>query len=113
MEPGAVVCRVAPSFIRFGSFQIHAARDKADLPIVKQLADYTIHHHYPEFENLPFERQGVEGSSESKKGENNSPEVDISKNKYTGTFLVVLLLFSYLKDPFAGSSLILQTILNL
>ena len=22
-EPGAVVCRVAPSFIRFGSFQIH------------------------------------------------------------------------------------------
>ena len=25
-EPGAIVCRVSPSFIRFGSFQIHAAR---------------------------------------------------------------------------------------
>jgi hypothetical protein len=26
LEKGAVVCRVAPSFIRFGSFQIHAAK---------------------------------------------------------------------------------------
>ena len=26
-EPGAVVCRVAPSFLRFGNFEIHAARD--------------------------------------------------------------------------------------
>lgn len=95
MEPGAVVCRVAPSFIRFGSFQIHAARDKTDLPIVKQLADYTIHHHYPEFENLPFERQGVEGSSESPKGENNAPEIDISKNKYTGIFLCLLRSYSH------------------
>jgi uncharacterized protein YdiU (UPF0061 family) len=85
MEPGAVVCRVSPSFIRFGSFQIHAARDKADLPIVKQLADYTIHHHYPDFENLPFERQGQDGS-ESQKGENNAPQIDTSKNKYSAWF---------------------------
>ena len=27
-EPGAVVCRVAPSFVRFGNFQIHAANDE-------------------------------------------------------------------------------------
>ena len=26
-EPGAVVCRVAPSFLRFGSYEIHASRD--------------------------------------------------------------------------------------
>jgi uncharacterized protein YdiU (UPF0061 family) len=26
-EPGAVVCRVAPSFIRFGNFEIFASRD--------------------------------------------------------------------------------------
>jgi serine/tyrosine/threonine adenylyltransferase len=25
-EPGAIVCRVAPSFVRFGNFEIHAAR---------------------------------------------------------------------------------------
>ena len=27
-EEGAIVCRVAPSFIRFGSFQIHAIDGK-------------------------------------------------------------------------------------
>lgn len=30
-EPGAVVCRVAPSFVRFGSFQLPAARGDTDL----------------------------------------------------------------------------------
>ncbi len=47
-EPGAVVCRVAPSFIRFGSFEIHAARQEHDL--LKQLADYTIAHYFPELD---------------------------------------------------------------
>lgn len=44
LEPGAVVCRVAPSFIRFGNFQIHAARGEVD--VLKQLADYTIQHYF-------------------------------------------------------------------
>jgi serine/tyrosine/threonine adenylyltransferase len=44
-EPGAIVCRVAPSFIRFGSFQIHAAR--GDLDVLKKLADYTVNTHFP------------------------------------------------------------------
>jgi serine/tyrosine/threonine adenylyltransferase len=44
-EPGAIVCRVAPSFIRFGNFQIHAARGELDL--LKRLADYTIKVHFP------------------------------------------------------------------
>ena len=39
-EPGAIVCRVAPSFVRFGSFEICAAQ--RDLNLLKQLADYTI-----------------------------------------------------------------------
>ena len=39
-EPGAVVCRVAPSFTRFGSFQIFAARK--EYALLKQLVDYTI-----------------------------------------------------------------------
>jgi uncharacterized protein YdiU (UPF0061 family) len=39
-EPGAVVCRVAPSFTRFGSLQIFAARGETAL--LKQLLDYTI-----------------------------------------------------------------------
>ena len=44
MEKGAVVCRVAPSFIRFGNFQIFAARK--DFDTLKTLTDYTIRHFY-------------------------------------------------------------------
>jgi uncharacterized protein YdiU (UPF0061 family) len=44
-EPGAVVCRVAPSFVRFGNFQIHAAHGELDA--LKRLADYVIREHYP------------------------------------------------------------------
>ncbi|MGE3163231.1 MAG: protein adenylyltransferase SelO family protein, partial [Burkholderiales bacterium] len=44
-EPGAVVCRVAPSFLRFGNFQIHAAHGEEAL--LKRLLDYTIRHFYP------------------------------------------------------------------
>lgn len=39
-ELGAVVCRVAPSFTRFGSLQIFAARGETAL--LKKLLDYTI-----------------------------------------------------------------------
>jgi len=46
MEPGAVVCRVAPSFTRFGSFQIFTARD--DLDTLKKLLDYTIRTDFPQ-----------------------------------------------------------------
>jgi uncharacterized protein YdiU (UPF0061 family) len=44
-EPGAVVCRVAPSFIRFGSFQIHTA--SGDESTLRALVDYTIKNHFP------------------------------------------------------------------
>ncbi len=44
-EPGAVVCRVAPSFIRFGNFEILAANEEFDL--LQRLADYTIGTHFP------------------------------------------------------------------
>jgi uncharacterized protein YdiU (UPF0061 family) len=39
-EPGAVVCRTAPSFIRFGNFEILSARKEYDL--LEQLVRYTI-----------------------------------------------------------------------
>jgi serine/tyrosine/threonine adenylyltransferase len=44
-EPGAIVCRVAPSFTRFGSFQILTAR--RDIALLKKLADYTIRTDFP------------------------------------------------------------------
>lgn len=43
-EQGAIVCRVAPSFIRFGNFQIHAVMQEHN--VLKQLADFTIRTHF-------------------------------------------------------------------
>jgi serine/tyrosine/threonine adenylyltransferase len=51
-ELGAVVCRVAPSFTRFGHFQICTARN--DLALLKQLVDYTIRTDFPQLDpNAP------------------------------------------------------------
>lgn len=47
MEKGAIVCRVSPSFIRFGSFEILSSRK--DHETLKKLANYTINTYYPEF----------------------------------------------------------------
>lgn len=44
-EPGAVVCRVAPSFLRFGNFEILAARQ--DHETLKSLADFTLRQYFP------------------------------------------------------------------
>ncbi|PRQ02955.1 hypothetical protein ENSA5_18940 [Enhygromyxa salina] len=45
-EPGAIVCRVAPSFLRFGNFELLTARGEHEL--LARLADYTIATHFPE-----------------------------------------------------------------
>ncbi len=45
-ELGAIVCRVAPSFIRFGNFQLPASR--GDLVLLRQLVEFTIRRHFPE-----------------------------------------------------------------
>ena len=44
-EPGAVVCRVAESFTRFGSFQIFSAR--GEIQVLQQLLDFTIRTDFP------------------------------------------------------------------
>jgi len=45
-EKGAIVCRVSPTFLRFGSYEIHSSRK--DYNTLKTLVDYTITHHFPE-----------------------------------------------------------------
>ena len=45
-EPGAIVCRVAPSFIRFGNFELPASR--GDVSLLRQLIDFTIQRDFPE-----------------------------------------------------------------
>jgi uncharacterized protein YdiU (UPF0061 family) len=45
-ETGAIVCRVSPSFVRFGNFEILAAQNEPDT--LKRLADFIIAEHFPE-----------------------------------------------------------------
>ncbi|MCP1727839.1 uncharacterized protein YdiU (UPF0061 family) [Natronospira proteinivora] len=47
-EPGAVVCRVAPTFTRFGHFEMLYARGEIDL--LKRLTDFTIQRDFPELD---------------------------------------------------------------
>jgi hypothetical protein len=66
LEPGAVVCRVARSFVRFGSFQLPASRGGGDLPLVRALADHVIRRHFPHLLGAPGrgERVGKGGVKE-------------------------------------------------
>ncbi len=50
-EPGAIVCRVAPSFTRFGNFEILTARGEIEL--LKRLADFTIRSDFPHLLSSP------------------------------------------------------------
>jgi uncharacterized protein YdiU (UPF0061 family) len=49
-ETAALVTRLAPSFVRFGSFEVFYYRNQIE-PI-KQLADYVIERYYPDLKNL-------------------------------------------------------------
>jgi len=44
-EPGAIVCRAAPSFIRFGTFELPASRGETEL--LQQLVDFCIRRDFP------------------------------------------------------------------
>ena len=50
-EPGAVVCRVAPSFTRFGHFQMLAARGETEL--LRRFTDFTIDSDFPDVAQRP------------------------------------------------------------
>jgi uncharacterized protein YdiU (UPF0061 family) len=45
-EPGAIVCRVAPSFLRFGNFELPSSR--GDTALLQRLTDWALRHHFPE-----------------------------------------------------------------
>ncbi|HEX8235739.1 MAG TPA: YdiU family protein [Abditibacteriaceae bacterium] len=45
-EKGAIVARVAPTFVRFGNFEIMAA--SGEMENLRAIADYVIRHHYAE-----------------------------------------------------------------
>jgi serine/tyrosine/threonine adenylyltransferase len=69
-EPGAVVCRVAPTFIRFGNFEIFASRN--DVTTLKTLTDFTIKNYFPHLischSHAPFRKSPLgKGGNLSKK----------------------------------------------
>lgn len=51
IESAAILMRMAPSFVRFGHFEVFASRGQTE--DVKLLADYVISHHYPELVDHP------------------------------------------------------------
>ncbi|KAI8325520.1 UPF0061-domain-containing protein [Martensiomyces pterosporus] len=53
VELGAIVTRMAPSWVRFGSFELPASRQ--DAKMVRKLADYVIRHHFPHL--IPHDEQ--------------------------------------------------------
>ncbi len=55
LEPGAIVCRVAPSFIRFGNFEIFAAR--GDDALLERLVDFTISRDFPHLDGEVADRR--------------------------------------------------------
>jgi uncharacterized protein YdiU (UPF0061 family) len=57
LEPGAIVCRVARSFTRFGHFEIAAARQ--DTALLRQLIDFTIRSDFPQLGEPSAEVYGV------------------------------------------------------
>ncbi|AVP96318.1 YdiU family protein [Ahniella affigens] len=52
-EPGAIVCRVAPSFIRFGHFELPARR--GDTALLEALLRLTLRQHFPQWQDQPWE----------------------------------------------------------
>jgi uncharacterized protein YdiU (UPF0061 family) len=44
-EPGAIVCRVAPSFLRFGHYELPSSRGERE--VLERLVDHTIQTHFP------------------------------------------------------------------
>ncbi len=59
-EPGAIICRVAPSLIRFGHFELPSAR--GDFGLLRQWLDFCIARDFPELaaqSNTDIERYAV------------------------------------------------------
>lgn len=51
VETGAMLLRMAPTHVRFGTFEVFYYRRQYDQ--LRLLADYTIHHHFPSIRDTP------------------------------------------------------------
>ncbi|KDD74562.1 YdiU/UPF0061 hypothetical protein [Helicosporidium sp. ATCC 50920] len=82
MEPGAVVARVARSFVRIGSFELPASRGGEESELVKAFADHVIGRHYPHL------FAGAEKSTISQ-GKDLADGLETAGNPYEGLVLEV------------------------
>jgi len=57
IEPGAMLMRLAPSHVRFGSFEVFFYRNQFEH--IKTLADYVLAHHYPALAEEPNPYQAL------------------------------------------------------
>ncbi|GAQ88893.1 hypothetical protein KFL_004670100 [Klebsormidium nitens] len=85
LEPGAVVCRMAPSFVRFGTFQLPAERGGKETKLVKFLADYMIEHHFPKLKTGLENRRGQVAEAEMS-GIDGEEGVSGKYNEYAALF---------------------------
>lgn len=85
LEPGSVVCRTAPSFVRFGTFQLPAERGGEETKLVKVLADYVIKHRFPKLETGPENGRGAVAEAETS-GNEGEEGVSGEYNKYAALF---------------------------
>jgi uncharacterized protein YdiU (UPF0061 family) len=56
-EPGAVVCRVAPTFLRFGHFEILAA--SGEIELLRSLVRFAIEEHFPDIDPASPDATGL------------------------------------------------------
>jgi uncharacterized protein YdiU (UPF0061 family) len=88
-EPGTIVCRVAPTFVRFGNFEIFAARK--DVANLRKLVDYVIRVDYPHLVALSqtdVTQNGMshDASDPGLKGSTELPSIELNEAIYAAWF---------------------------
>lgn len=79
---GAVLCRAAPSFLRFGSFELPARR--GDVTLVRKLADYCLRHLSPHFESSLLADAAESGVERTRKFLTSGKDLGIGRNEGDG-----------------------------
>ncbi|CBJ27840.1 conserved unknown protein [Ectocarpus siliculosus] len=79
---GAVLCRTAPSFLRFGSFELPARR--GDVTLVRKLADYCLRHLSPHFESSLLAHATGSGDERTREFLTSGKDLGIGRNEEDG-----------------------------
>lgn len=79
---GAVLCRAAPSFLRFGSFELPARR--GDVTLVRKLADYCLRHLSPRSESSLLADATESGDERTREFLTSGNNLGIGRNEEDG-----------------------------